>query len=114
MMTVASLFGSQAEARKALDALADSEFQDVDVRVYEKEVDEERVEMKPAGYPAAGTAAITPTPLSGVRDEDLSAFFVEAVESGQGVLVVAEVEEGRAADLEAFFRLHGGRTTEES
>ena len=113
MMTVASLFGSQAEATEALDALAESQFEDVDVRVYEEDVDADQVDLAPAAHPTAGGAAIVSAPLSGLQDEAISEYFVEAVESGQGVLVLAEVEEERAADLEAFFREQGGQTAEE-
>lgn len=113
MITVASLFGSQTEATEALDALANSEFEDVDVRVYEEDVGEEGAGATPVGLPAAASSGIATVPVSGLSEEGLSQYFVQAVEMGQGVLVVADVEEERAADLEAFFREQGGQTAEE-
>ena len=117
MATVASLFGSQAEATKALDALADSEFDDLETRVYEGDVADDVGEVQPAGAAAGPTPLAEASPqavldsrLTDLDNERLSDFFVEAVEQGRGVLVVADVDDDHADALAAFFRDHGGRT----
>lgn len=121
MITVASLFQSQAEATEAIDALADSAFSDVDYRVYEHEMAREKGEVQTIGLPttepgvgATGPAAIVSTTGTRLEDEGLAGFFRDAVEGGSAVLVVADVEEERAPGLERFFRRQGGRTAEES
>jgi hypothetical protein len=117
MATVASLFGSQAEATEALDALADSEFEEVETRVYQGDLSDEVGEVQPTGVPSGSTPVTEASPqaamdsrLTDLNNEELSDFFVEAVEQGQGVLVVAHVDDERAGGLAAFFEEHGGRT----
>lgn len=117
MATVASLFGSQAEASKAIDALADSGFTDVETRVYEGDVADDVGEVQPAGVPAGPTPVTGASPqaamdnrLTDLDNEELSDFFVEAVEQGQGVLVVADVDDEQVDALTAFFQEHDGRT----
>ena len=69
MATVASLFGSQAEATEALDALAESEFADVDTRVFEQ------VGTSP-GEPEVGALPhLTNGRLSGAMDPGTSEWF---------------------------------------
>ena len=120
MMTVASLFESQAEATKALDALPRSGFEDIDYRVYEGNVADEGGQVVPVAFPNTqpDVGAVTPLAmvgdeLSDIDDEGLADFFREAVKTGRAVLVVAEVEEDRATTLERFFREHGGRTAQD-
>lgn len=121
MMTVASLFESQAEATEAVDALAQSPFEDVEYRVYEHNMAHESDDVQAIGLPTtepsvggAGPVAIVSNVGTKLGNEDLSDFFRDAVENGDGVLVVAEVDEDRAPQLEAFFREHGGRTAADS
>lgn len=118
MSTIASLFDSQAEATEALDAMAESEFSDLDVRVYESDVPGDATEAQPAAVPAptaSGPGAAvrwgTRGPLDDLEGIELPDLFIEAVEESQGVLVLAEVQEDRAEALQAFFDGHGGRTT---
>lgn len=116
MLTIASLFESQAEATKALDAMAESEFSDVDVRVYESDVPDDSTDAQPAAVPAptaSGPGAAVRWGTRGALDDlegmELPNLFIEAVEEGQSVLVLVEVEEDRADGLQAFFDTHGGR-----
>lgn len=118
MSTVAALFSSQAEASEAIDALAGTRFEDVETTVYEGDVADDVGEVRPAGLPrtgsnlaGAGPQAVLDNVLTGLENEELSSFFVEAVESGQGVLLVAEVDEDDAGDLAAFLQKAGGRTS---
>lgn len=117
MATVASLFGSDAEATEALDALANSPFEDVETRVYQGDVADDVGEVHPAGVPAGSTPVGEASPqaaidnrLTDLDNEELSDFFVEAVEQGRGVLVVADVDDDQAEALAAFFQEQGGRT----
>jgi hypothetical protein len=117
MATVASLFGSQAKATEALDALADSEFADVDTRVFEN------VGPNPAEPDVGAVPHLASSRLSAVLDprtgewfEDLddneADFFIQQVRSG-GVLLLAKVEARRAGALESFLHEQGGQTAEE-
>jgi hypothetical protein len=118
MATVAALFESQAEATRALDALAGTDFEDVETTVFEGDVPDDVGEVKPAGMLAgagsnlsgASPQALLDNVLTGLDDEELSNFFIESVEQGQGVLVVAEVDDEQALDLAAFLQKLGGRT----
>ncbi len=121
MTTVASLFQSEAEATEALDALAKTEFEDLDYRVYQRNVADEGGAVVPIGFPNTqpDVGAVTPLAmvgddLSDLDDEGLSDFFRQAVERGQAVVVVAKVDDEDAANLEAFFREYGGRTSEDN
>lgn len=120
MKTVASLFETQAEASEAIDALAGTGLEDVEYRVYERNVEAEGTQVRAIGLPSAepniggsGAVGIFGDPGSDLGDEGLADFFRDAVETGRAVLVVAEVEEDRADELERFFRDHGGRTSKE-
>lgn len=118
MSTVAALFPSQAEASQAIDALAGTNFEGVETTVYEGDVADDVGEVRPAGLLAgtgsnlggASPQAILDNVLTGLDNEELSSYFIEAVETGQGVLVVADVEDENALDLAAFFQNLGGRT----
>lgn len=118
MATVASLFGSDAEATEALDALADSQFAEVDTHVYRGDVADDVGEVQPAGVPSGSIPVTEASPqaaldsrLTDLDNEELSDFFVEAVEQGRGVLVVADVDDDDAEALTAFFKEQGGRTS---
>ncbi|MFW6096650.1 MAG: hypothetical protein ACOC9Z_01170 [Chloroflexota bacterium] len=120
MKTVASLFETQAEASEAIDALAGTGFEDIDYRVYERNVEAEGTQVRAIGLPStepniggSGAVGIFGGPGDDLGDEGLADFFRNAVESGEAVLIVAEVEDDRADDLERFFRDQGGRTSEE-
>lgn len=121
MITVASLFQSQAEATEAIDALADSAFSDVDYRVYEHEMAQKEGEVQTVGLPmtepgvgATGPAVVVSSAGTRLEDEELADFFRDAVESDSAVLIVADVKEEQVPGLERFFRRQGGRTAEES
>lgn len=117
MAVVASLFSSQAEASQAIDALAGTPFEDVEVNVYEEGISDDMSDVVvPFGTPGDGTALSGTGPplifhqwLTEVGDEALSRFFLDAVENGQGVLLVADVNDERAEELRAFFKQAGGR-----
>lgn len=126
MATVAALFSSQAEATKALDAMAGTEFEDVETTVYEREqmtddTAEAPSEVQIATAPSVRSGVI-PTnigevvdePISELSDPAVSDYFVRKVEDGGASLVVANVDDERADALEQFFRDHGGQTTEEA
>jgi hypothetical protein len=120
MATVASLFPSQAEASRAIDELAGTEFAGVAADVYEGDVADDLGEVPPMGIPAGGSnlggaspRTILNSRLTGLKDEELSSYLIESVELGRGVLVVADVEDHQAGALAAFFRSHGGRTSTE-
>lgn len=120
MITVASLFESQAEATEALDALAESAFSEVEYRVYERDMVDEDDDVQVMGLPitepsvgGAGPVAMTSSAGTSLQDEELAGFFRDAVESGSAVLVVAEVKDEQAEALGRFFREHGGRTSKE-
>ena len=114
MAVVAGLFDSQAEASAALDALAETEFEDVTTEVYEQAPDPD--DSNVAAVPDLGTSRILATPYApdflDELDEAERRFFVQAVRNG-ATLVVAEVDDEQAGALAAFFRERGGRTTAE-
>lgn len=119
MKTVASLFETQAEASAAIDALAGSRFEDIEYRVHEGSVRGDGSGVRAIGLPStepniggSGSVAILDDDTPDL-DEGLSDYFRHAVENGEAVLVVAEVDDDRAAGLERFFREQGGRTSEE-
>lgn len=117
MATVASLFGSQAEATEALDALADTEFADVDTRVFE-EVGPNPAEPDVGAIPHLASSRLSGALDPGVGewfadlDDETAEFFTQQVRSG-GVLLMARVEDERADALESFLQEHGGRTADE-
>lgn len=119
MSTVAALFPSQAEASRAIDALAGTQFEDAETTVYEGDVADDVGEVRPAGLLAgAGTGlggaspqAVLDNVLTGLDNEELSSYFIDAVENGQGVLVVAKVDDDSALDFTAFLQSLGGRTS---
>ncbi|HZD11630.1 MAG TPA: hypothetical protein VE553_09840 [Candidatus Binatia bacterium] len=120
MATIASLFESQDEATKALDALVRTEFEDLDYRVYDGSGAETATSARVIGLPVAepnvggeATAGILSSAGTELDDEELSDYFMDAVERGNAVLVVADVDDDRADALESFFREYGGRTSED-
>lgn len=126
MATVAALFSSQAEATKALDAMAGTEFEDVETTVYDSgEVTGDggngAAEVRIAAAPSV-RGTVIPTnigdvvnrPIDELRDPAVSEYFVREVEERGATLVVAAVDDERADDLERFFREQGGQTTEEA
>ena len=116
MATVASLFGSQAEATEAIDALADSEFADVETRVFE-EVEPTAADPDVGAVPRLGSGRITGALAPGTRewfegmDDKAIEFLMERVRSG-GVLLMAKAEDERVDALESFLSEHGGKTAE--
>lgn len=126
MATVAALFSSQAEVTKAIDAMAGTEFEDVETTVYEGE----RVTEGGSGGPPEVGIATTPSVRSGVistnigdivnkpigelSDPAVSDYYVREVERRGAALVVASVDDERADALESFFAEQGGQTTEEA
>jgi hypothetical protein len=113
MATVASLFGTQLEATRAMDALAKSPFADVETHVYEPENDNTDIAV-----PGAGTVLgdlVVPFADSEIGDlgEEERAWFAEGLRGG-GTVVVATVDDEQAAELEQFFASHGGRTSREN
>lgn len=125
MATVAALFGSQAEATKALDALAESQFEDVETTVYEPSqlagdagnaisgVETSAADTLRAGVVSSAAGEIAEGLLADLDDEEVSDYFVREVKEHGAILVVANVDDERATALEQFFQDQGGRTTEE-
>lgn len=126
MATVAALFGSQAEATKALDAMAGTEFEEVETTVYDQgKVTDTGVEGAPevrvATAPSVRSGVLPTTlgdivnkPIGELSDPAVSDYFVREVEKRGATLVVATVDDERADALESFFDEQGGRTTEEA
>jgi hypothetical protein len=119
MSTVTALFSSQAEASHAIDALAGTQFEDLETTVHEGEVADDLGEVRPAGLLAgagsnlggASPQAVLDNALTGLDNEELSSYFIDAVENGQGVLVVAKVDDDVALDFAAFLQKLGGQTS---
>lgn len=126
MAIVAALFGSQAEATKALDAMVKTEFEDAETTVYEgAEITGDRgdgapeVELATAPSVRSGVIAgdigdVVNKPIGELKDPAVSDYFVREVKKRNAALVVADVDADHADDLEAFFRQQGGQTTEET
>lgn len=117
MAKVVSLFESQEEATKALDALYASSYESVDAEVIDNvsELDYgETGVVAPAPNASTGVAGAVdiPNPL---QDTDLgdeeAAWFAQGVQGG-GVLVVAEVDDEHAEAVAQLFHDYGGRTYE--
>jgi hypothetical protein len=113
MATVASLFGEQADATRALDAMASSPFAEVETRVFEPGLGDSSGAGTIAG---AGVLEGIVVPFADTEytdlDEDERAWYAQGLRGG-GTLVVAEVDDERAAELESFFARYGGRTSKE-
>jgi hypothetical protein len=111
MATVASLFADQAEATRALDAIADSPFAEVETRVIEPALDDTSgVDATLGGQVLQEIIApFADTELTDLDDEARQ-WYAQGLRSG-GTLVVAKVENERAAELEQFFARFGGRTS---
>lgn len=109
MATVASLFGDQVEATRALDAIANSPFADVEMRVVEPALDDGG-----AGAVSGGALQELVAVFAGNEypdlDDEAREWFIQGLQSG-GTVVIAEVEDDRAAELESFFARLGGRTS---
>lgn len=117
MATVAALFGTGAEATEALDALSDTPYAEVDLRVYEDETANNVVAVVPAGAsrlgdggPLAGSAVLIGfgDHFTDLDEGDVTDYLAESVANG-ATLVVAEVDDDKARGLAAFFDEHGGR-----
>lgn len=119
MAKVVSLFESQEEATKALDALYASSYESVDAEVIENvsELDYgETGVVAPAPNASTGVAGAVdiPGPLQDTDlDEEEAAWFARGVQGGS-VLVVAEVDEEDADAVQQLFYEHGGRTYEKA
>ena len=117
MSKVVSLFESQAEATRALDALHSSDYESIETEVIEhvRELDYGGTGIvAPAPNASSGVAgAVTiPNPLQDADlDDEEAAWFAEGVRGG-GVLVVAEVDDEAANSVKEILRDHGGRTYE--
>jgi len=117
MSKVVTLFESQAEATRALDALHSSDYENIETEVIEsvRELDYRGTGIAaPAPNASTGVAgAVTiPNPLADKDlDDEEAAWFAEGVRGG-GVLVIAEVDDEAAGSVERILRDHGGRTYE--
>lgn len=117
MATVASLFGSQAEATMAIDALAGSEFADVETRVIE-EVGANPAEPDVGAIPNLGSSRLSGVLDPGLGDwfgdlDDETAGFLARQVQSDGVLLLAKVADDQVDTLESFLKEHGGLTAEE-
>lgn len=119
MATIISLFESEAESTKALDALYQREFGDVEIDVIEHQA--EVIEEGSAVVPTAPNAATDASGLVDMpsrlvdidfKDEEEAEFFTSSIRN-RGVLVVADVDDEHADEVEELFRSYGGRTSEE-
>lgn len=110
MATVASLFGDQAEATRALDAIANSPFADVEMRVIEPELDDAGVDTVSGGGVLQELVAVFAGEQYPDLDEEAREWYSRGLRSG-GTVVIAEVDDDRAAELEQFLARFGGRTS---
>lgn len=114
MVTIASLFDSQAEATKALDALNEKVSAEMDISVFEKpqEVGDREIVLAAVPYnqPASTSATAIPAAVSNLDlDDEEAAFFARGVEGG-GVLAVVEVDEEHEESIRQVLQEQGGRT----
>lgn len=116
---IAGLFSGQKEASRAVEALAEADFDDT--RVFEDiEADAEPGEVKPALNPRAGSGLSgVVQPLPPLKDPVLSLglepegaqFLREAVRKG-GVVVLVNTAEDRTAGARQILEKQGGRVFE--
>lgn len=114
MATVASLFADQEEATHALDALAHSPFAEVETRVIEPELDDIDGIDGRESVVGGGLFDRVLAPFAANEypdlDEDARHWYAQGLRSG-GTVVIAVVDDDRAAELERLFAEHGGRTS---
>lgn len=125
MATVAALFGSQAEATKALDALVETQFEDVETTVYEPSqlageagdaisgLETSAADTLRGAVVTSAAGEIAEGLIGDLDDEEVSDYFVREVKERGAILVVANVDDERAGALEQFFQEQGGQTAEE-
>jgi hypothetical protein len=124
MTTIASLFESQAEATKALDALAAADIDDVDIRVIESEDEASQGPSSgtiPALNPAQGPVGAA-APAAGWQglimgsdlEEEEADFFIEGVRDGGVLVLVEDVDEEQEETVTQILRDNGGRTYEQA
>lgn len=116
MAKIASLFGSDADATRALDALARADYGEVETEVF----DQARAGFRDdavalSAYPSTSGGGVVGPGASSPwidtdmgMDDDTVRFFTDGVRNG-GVLVLVEVEDEQAAAVEQFLREHGGQ-----
>jgi len=113
MATVASLFADQAEATRALDAMAHTPFAEVKTRVIEPELDDidgldDLDSVVGGGFFDRVLAPFAANEYPEI-DEEAREWYAQGLRRG-GTVVVAVVDDDRATELERFFVEHGGRT----
>jgi len=117
MVRIISLFGSQAEATRAVEALHASDFESIEIEVIEnsRELDYgDTGIVAPAPNASTGVAGAVaiPDPLQDLDlDDEEAAWFAQGVRGG-GVVISAEVDEDDAGTVAQILRDHGGRTYE--
>ncbi len=119
MRKVASLFETQADASAAIDALGRTDLDGVEIEVYEQSAPVPDAGVRAFGIPpndshmhGSAIGFFGENVFDGI-DDDLANFLRQAVQNGEAVLVIAEVDDDRAAEMEQFFHEHGGRTSVE-
>ena len=119
MAFVAALFSSEEEAERAIDALAGTDFEALELTIYGGDLPAGVVGIRAAGTldtaerTQSGSAAWEAIGeiLDSLDDEALASVFEEAMEAQNCVLVAVTVEEAKAVDLAAFLQKLGGRAT---
>lgn len=115
MTRVISLFKSQEEATRALDALHTRDYENIEIEVIDnaRGIDERGSGIvAPAPNASTGVAGTIgmPNPLQDIDLEDEeAAWFADGVRGG-GVLVVAEVDDEGTRSVKKILGEHGGRT----
>ena len=121
MTKLASLFASQFDATRALDALNQYDFGDIEIEVVEGVAEaatrtDDVVPVVPVRYRQdtglQGDTAFLPYLDDMDLDDDEAEFFRRGVRHG-GVLVLVEVDDDHGAAVEQLLRDHGGRTAEQ-
>jgi hypothetical protein len=119
MALVAALFPSEEEAERAIDSLAGTDFEALELTIYGGDVPAGMVGTRAAGTPdtvetvhsgPTARAAISQI-LDSLDDEALASVFEEAMDAQNCVLVAATVDDAKAVDLAAFLQKLGGRAT---
>jgi hypothetical protein len=119
MAFVAALFPSEEDAERAIDALAGTDFEALELNIFGGDLPAGVVGIRAAGTPdtaertqsgSAAMAAISKI-LDRLDDEALASVFEEAMEAQNCVLVAATVDDAKAVDFAAFLQKLGGRAT---
>lgn len=118
MRKVVSLFSSQAEAEKAIDALNTKSWDELETNVVESAEDEVVVTPAPAATTAGnlqGVPTAMPFDLGSEPDLNLNMeeaeFFRRGIKKG-GVLVIANVDESHAETAVRLMQENGGQTAQ--